>query len=454
MKDEPRSQGRPVIIKDGTVLCMNEEFDILKRTSLLIEEGVIKDMGPYDRIREETNGETRVIDASSKIVMPGMICSHTHFYGTFARGMALKDAAPTNFKEILKHLWWRLDKALLEKDVFYSALISMEDAIRHGTTTLIDHHASPEFISGSLDTLEKASRVMGMRTCLCYEVTDRNGPEGARKGIEENVRFLEKVGRTEGGIVKGSFGLHASLTVGDDTLDRCVREAKKLNCGFHVHVAEGRFDVVDSEKKYGKSVVSRFRDAGVLGPDTLAVHCVHVSEEDMEILKETGTKVIHNPQSNMNNVVGVAPVGSMRERGVIVGLGTDGFSQDIFREMKFVYVVHKLNSGDPRKMGADEVLRMQTRANSRIASLFWERPLGVIEEGALADIILLDYHPPTPLTSGNLPWHLEFGMDATNVTHTMIDGELLMEDGKIAGWNDEKMSRMARELAEKVWVRF
>jgi len=445
----------PLVIKNGRILTMDDTFSILDNTSILVENGIIEDIGSYDEIiNDKKIDEMTDIDARGKIIMPGMICSHTHFYGAFSRGMALKDDAPANFVEILERLWWRLDRALMEKDVLYSALFCMADAIRHGTTTLIDHHASPQYIAVSLDTIEKAARIMGTRCCLCYEVTDRNGPEGAREGIEENMRFLHRVQRKETGITRGSFGLHASLTLGDDTLRECVTEAGNIGSGFHVHVAEDRADNRDSNERYGKSVVKRFHDLGILGPKTLATHCVHVSEEDMEILAESGTQVMHNPQSNMNNAVGVARVEAMQEKDINVGMGTDGFSQDMFREMKFVYVLHKLNQEDPRRMGGDNVLRMQTHANRKIASLFWDRPLGVIEKGALADIILLDYHPLTPMTSGNLPWHMQFGMDATNVTHTIIDGKIVMEDGRIIGWNGERMAEVARELVKDVWERF
>jgi len=445
----------PLVIKNGRILTMDDTFNIIDNASILIENSIIENIGPYDQMIEDgSRNHITEIDARGKIIMPGMICSHTHFYGAFSRGMALKDEAPANFVEILERLWWRLDKALLEKDVLYSALFCMADAIRHGTTTLIDHHASPQYISGSLDTIEKAARILGSRCCLCYEVTDRNGPQGAKEGIEENIRFLEKVKRKETGITRGSFGLHASLTLGDDTLKECVREAGKMESGFHVHVAEDRADNHRSIERYGRSVVKRFHDLGIMGPKTLASHCVHVSGEDMEILAESGTRVMHNPQSNMNNAVGVAPVEAMQEKGINVGIGTDGFSQDMFREMKFVYVLHKLNKGDPRRMGGDNVLRMQTHANKKIASVFWDRPLGVIEKGALADIILLDYHPLTPMTSGNLPWHMQFGMDATNVTHTIIDGKVVMEDGLIRGWNEERMAQVARELVKDVWERF
>ncbi len=445
----------PIIIKDANILTMNRNFDILSCSSILVDDGKIIDIDSYEVLRSKMAGrDCRVLDAKGKYAMPGMICAHTHFYGAFARGMGLKDEPPSNFKEILQRLWWRLDLALEDEDVYYSSLLLMLDAVRHGTTTLIDHHASPNRIAGSLDVIEKAARTTGIRSCLCYEVTDRNGVEGAMEGINENRRFLERVRNGDTGITRATFGLHASLSLSDETLKICRSNADDLNSGFHVHVAEGISDLRDSRSKYGKSVVQRFRDLGILEPKSMAIHCVHVDEADMVILKETGTKVIHNPESNMNNAVGVSPVLEMQDRGIKVGIGTDGFCQDMFREMKFVYVLHKLHKSDPRVMGGDNVLQMQTHNNSEIASLFWDEPLGVIKKGALADIILLEYNPNTPLNPGNLPWHIEFGIDATNVTHTMINGRFLMEDRVIAGFDMDKLSEMSRELACKVWDRF
>ncbi len=443
-----------LVIKDGTVCTMDDSFNIIEKCSLLIEDGLIKEIGPYDHIRKIIGpDETKVIEARHKLIMPGMICSHTHFYGAFSRGMALKAAPPGNFVEILDRLWWKLDKALCEKDVFHSTLLCIADAIRHGTTTVIDHHASPNFITGSLDTVERACRALGIRGCLSYEVTDRNGPIGAEAGIEENIRYLRKVKENKTGIMRGSFGLHASLTLSDETLAKCQEESSKLGSGFHVHVAEAKADNEDSLDKYGRSVVERFHDAGILGSGTLASHCVHVSGDDIKLLAESGTQVMHNPQSNMNNAVGVAPVEKMQDAGINLGIGTDGFSHDMWREMKFVYVLHKLKEMDPRRMGGDNVLRMQTHANSKIASVFWEQPLGIIKKGALADIILLDYRPPTPMDPGNLPWHVQFGMDATNVTHTIIDGKIVMEDRIIKGWNPEKMAEISKVLAKEMWDR-
>jgi len=392
--------------------------------------------------------------------MPGAICAHTHFYGAFARGMPLPGEPPRNFVEILRKLWWRLDRALDEEAIRYSALVSLVDAIRHGTTTLIDHHASPNCIDGSLDIIAEAVEQAGVRACLCYEVTDRNGDDGAKAGIAENVRFIRRVRMQRGersqgsGLLAASFGLHASFTVSDRTVEHAVAEAQGQGTGFHIHVAEDRADEEDSLQRYGLRVAERLERQRVLGQMTLAAHCVHVDAGEMAALARTGTKVSHQPRSNMNNAVGTAPVQALLEAGVTVGLGNDGFSNNMFAEMKAAYLAHKAATRDPRTMPGDTVIRLAYAHNAQIADLFWPQPLGVLAPGAYADIVLLDYRPYTPLTRENLPWHILFGVDGSHVTTTVCAGRVLMKDRQLLTLDEEVIAANAREVARKVWRRF
>ena len=219
-------------------------------------------------------------------------------------------------------------------------------------------------------------------------------------------------------------------------------------------MAEDVADVEDSLEKSGLRVVERLEKLGILGPKTIAAHCIHINEREMDILRETTTNVVHNPRSNMNNAVGVAPVLEMLERGITVGLGNDGFSNNMFTEMHMAHLVHKLAQGDPRAMGADQVLRMVFQNNARIVRLFWpERPLGELSVGAWADIILVDYRPPTPLTADNLPWHIIFGVDGTQVDTTIVGGRVLMRGRKLLTLDEEEICAKARELAGRLWER-
>ena len=465
-----------MLITNSTLITFGERSQVIFDGAILIVSEHIADLGSTADLTAKYPAE-EILDAQGKLAMPGLICAHTHFYGAFARGMAIPGEAPRNFPEILEKLWWRLDKALYWQDIRYSALVCLIDAIRHGATTLIDHHASPNAIEGSLDIIAEAVEEAGVRACLCYEVTDRDGEELAQAGIEENRRFIEKVAseqtsksaNQQTGKLAATFGLHASLTLSDETLEKAVEVANELGVGFHIHVAEDMADVRDSLKKSGLRVVERLNKFGVLGPQTIAAHCVHVDAIEKEILQETGTRVVHNPRSNMNNAVGVADVPGMLKRGIDVGLGNDGFSSNMFTEMHVAYLLHKLSKGDPRVMGADQVMQMEFQNNAQIASLFFPStalrhssgqglghrpdPLGQLSVGALADIILVDYVPTTPLTEGNFPWHIIFGVDGTGVDTTIVGGWVLMRNKELLSLDEEEICAKSRELAGKLWRR-
>ena len=439
-----------MIITGGWVATFDEGIGLIKNGAVLIEGSVIRDVGEKKRILLE-NPREEILNYPKSIVMPGLICAHCHAYGAFARGMPIKTEPPTRFGEILERIWWRLDKKLTLDDVYYGGLVTAIEAIRHGTTFMMDHHASPYSIRGSLERLEKAYREVGIRANIAYEVSDRDGLDKAREGIQENVDFIEKHEGDE--FITGSFGLHAQLTLSDETLEACVEASKGLDAGFHIHTAEGVEDVFDSLAKSGKRVVERLWDHGILGPKTIAAHCVHVSERELRILKETETKVVHNPESNMNNAVGVAPVVRMFELGIRPALGTDGFTMDMFREAKVAFVLHKLHTSDPRVMGADKVLEMLFNNNRELLAKYYPKPLGKLVKGAYADVVVLDYAPYTPMNDGNFPWHFIFGIDSSQVRTVVIDGKLVMKDRQILTVNEEEVFEKAKELAQALWDR-
>ena len=440
-----------MLITDARVATLGRAAELMEKGALLIQDQRIAALGTTAELTTRFPDAPRW-DLAGQLLLPASICAHTHFYGAFSRGMAVPGEPPQSFPQILERLWWRLDRALTLEDVRYSALVCLVDAVRHGTTTLIDHHASPCAIDGSLDVIAEAVRQAGLRASLCYEVTDRDGPERAQAGIDENVRFARAVAAEPQ--LAASFGLHASLTLSDETLADCVAAAEPLGLGFHVHVAEGVSDQEDSLQKSGKRVVHRLGDAGVLGPKTIAVHCVHVDEGEIERLATTGTWVTHQPRSNMNNAVGVAPVETMMRRSVQVGLGNDGFSNQMFAEMKAAYLVHKLDQGDPRAMPGDTVIDLAYRNNGALARIFWpDQRLGELTVGGAADLMVVDYHPTTPMSAENLPWHILFGIEASMITGTVCAGRMLMRDRELLTLDEEAITARSRELAAAVWER-
>jgi cytosine/adenosine deaminase-related metal-dependent hydrolase len=291
---------------------------------------------------------------------------------------------------------------------------------------------------------------------LCYEVTDRDGEEKARAGIGENVRFLERCanGTVADGRVAATFGLHASLTLSTETLDAC-RAAVSEQTGFHIHVAEHEADEEDSLEKSGHRVVERLRDHGILGKRTIAAHAIHVSEHEVELLAESGTWVTHQPRSNMNNGVGAADVEGMMRAGVRVALGNDGFSNAMWEEWKTAYLLHKLANRDPRRMPGDKLIEMSVGNNADLAQVFFpDAAIGQLVPGACADLILVDYHATTPLSAGNLPWHILFGFQESMVTTTIVAGKILMKDRELLTLDQEAITARARELVPDVWQRY
>jgi putative selenium metabolism protein SsnA len=440
-----------MLITNATLVTWETENRILPGHALKLDGDRIAEIGPSSQLAAKYPDVER-LDARGQLVMPGNICAHTHFYGAFARGMAIPGDPPKDFPEILERLWWKLDKALTLDDVRYSALVCLIDAVKHGTTTLIDHHASPNAIDGSLDVIAEAVTQAGLRACLCYEVTDRNGPEGVKVGIAENVRFIKRQTTSDNRQIAATFGLHASLTLSNETLEAC-RNAH--NGGFHIHVAEHEADEYDSLKKSGARVVDRLGHFSILGPRTIAAHCVHIDYREAELLRETGTWVTHQPRSNMNNAVGAAEVDAMLRVGIKMCLGNDGFSNAMWEEWKAAYLLHKVTSRDPRRAGGYNVAQMAIQNNAALAGMFFpQAPVGVIAPGAFADLIFVDYHPTTPLTAGNLPWHIIFGFESSMVTTTICGGKALMKDRQLLFLDEAEITAKSRELARGAWERF
>jgi putative selenium metabolism protein SsnA len=444
-----------MLITNAKLITWEEQNQVLEDQALYLEGDRIREIGPQQELLTHHPRVER-LDARGQYVMPGNICAHTHFYGAYARGMAIPGPAPKDFPEILRRLWWPLDKSLDLEGVRSSALVCLVDAVRHGTTTLIDHHASPNAIDGSLDVIAEAVEQAGLRAVLCYEVTDRDGQEKAQAGIAENVRFIERTQKeaAAGGRVKATFGLHASLTLSAETLDRC-REALPSGSGFHIHGAEHESDEEDSLAKSGKRVVRRLHDHGILGPQTILAHAVHVDQDEIDLLAQSGTWVTHQPRSNMNNGVGAARVEKLLQAGIPVCLGNDGFSNAMWEEWKAAYLMHKLNQRDPRAMPGDKVARLGVYNNAALAKVFFpDAPMGMLAPGAYADMIFVDYHPYTPLHAGNLPWHIVFGFHESMITHTIAAGKVLMKDRQLLTLDAEAIAAQAQKLAPSIWKRY
>lgn len=436
------------LIINGTVVTLGENNQVIHNGAVAIKDGQIEEVGDTAALKKKYNYPVKV-DAKNKVIMPGFICAHHHLYSSMARGFCPPGTPAFTFGEILERLWWKLDKALNMDDVKYSALIALVECIRNGTTTIIDHHASPSCREGSLDTIADTITQSGIRASLCYEVSDRNMP-GA--GVAENARFLARLQKEKSSFLHGMMGIHASFTVSDATLAKCREEAEKYGAGFHIHVAEGKEDGEHSLANFKLRTVERLVERGICGDKSIFVHCINVNQREMDLIKSTGTMVVHNPESNMNNAVGVAKVLEMLKSGILVGLGTDGMASDMPAQMRCAYLVHRLANLDPR-VAFVEAPTMLLWNNAKIANRFFPVKLGSLEKGAAADLAVLDYIPPTNMHSDNFLGHFIFGMVDAVVDSTIVAGKVLMQNKQITSLDEEKICAVSRELAAKMWER-
>ncbi len=393
--------------------------------------------------------DAELIDAHGGTIMPGLINMHNHIYSAFARGLSIRGYAPKDFSDILEGQWWKIDRHLTHENNRLSALAVYADCIKNGVTTVFDHHASYFDVPGSLDDIASAATELGVRASLCYEVSDRDGEKKAMEAVLENERFILRAQQEGSDMLHGMMGLHASFTVSDETLRRC--EAHRHGAGYHVHCAEGPADLAHCLKTYGKRIIERFCDAGVLGERTLAVHCVHINRAEMQLLRDTGAMVVHNPESNMGNAVGCGPVLHMLREGVTVGLGTDGYTNDMLESYKVGNIIHKHHLCDPT-VAWGEIPAMLFEHNAAMAGRFLKAPVGVLRPGAYADVIVTDYDPLTPMDGANANSHILFGMNGRSVTHTICNGKVLMRERVLTGIDERALMAECRASAQRLWT--
>ena len=438
-----------ILIGNGMVITQNADMPFIKNGAVVLKDNLIIEVGDFNDLKNKYK-DFEFIDAKGKVIMPGLINTHHHIYSAFARGMDNKEEPAQDFNEILERLWWKLDKKLTLEQTKYSAYATYIDCIKNGVTTVFDHHASPMSIKNSLFTIAEVAKELGIRTSLCYEVSDRDGIDKVNEGINENVNFIKYANKDESDMIKGLFGLHASFTLSDSTLEKCVKEIEGLNSGFHIHVAEGISDLQHSLKYSGKRVVERLYDFGVLGEKTLAIHCVHINNREMDIIKSTKTNVVNNPESNMGNAVGCSPVLEMINKGINIGMGTDGYTSDMFESMKVFPIIQRHNRCNP-SVAFNETFKMLFDNNRNIANRYFKKELGILKEGAYGDVIIVDYNPLTPMNSNNLFGHMLFGFTGRSVITTIINGKVVMKDRELTNIDEEKIFADSRELANKLW---
>ena len=441
-----------LLIKNGYIVTMNNWNQVIREGAILIQNDKIQEIGSSIELESKYREVQTVLDAKGRVVMPGFICAHMHFYSAFATGILLKEI-PEGFVDILSKLWWRLDKALTKEDVYYSALLGSIEAIKNGTTTIIDHHASPNFISGSLDEIERATRKLGLRSCLSYEITNRNGQDEAARGLDENERFIKKCQNANDGMVGGLLGLHASFTLGDEEMEESRRVVNELDTGVHIHVAEGKYDSEDTKRRYNMSVVERLQKYELLNSKSILAHCIHLDDSDFGVIKDSGANVVHQPRSNMNNAVGSFKIKRFSDSGLDFGLGTDGMSADMKAELIVGNLIHKHVLQD-NTAGTVEIYNALLNINPKIIENVMGVQTGILDIGKQADLLITDYYPKSPIRSENVLGHIIFGVTSKPIATTIINGQICMEEGVLDQVDEHAISNRCQDLASKAWDRF
>lgn len=437
-----------LVVGNGKLITRNNDLPYIENGAVAIEGTKISEIGTTKEIREKYK-DAEYIDAKGKLIMPAFINIHEHIYSAMARGLSIKGYNPKGFLDILDGQWWTIDRKLTLEQTKYSAMDTMISCIRNGVTTIFDHHASFGHIKDSLFTIADVAKELGIRSCLCYEVSDRDGMDKAREAVMENAEFIRYALKDDSDMLAGMMGMHAQFTISDETMELAAAN-KPDEVGYHIHVAEGIEDLHDCLKKYGKRIVDRLMDCNILGEKTLLGHCIYINPHEMELIKDTNTMVVHNPESNMGNACGCPPTMELVHRGILTGLGTDGYTHDMTESYKVANVLHKHHLCDANAAWG-EVPKMLFENNAAIANRYFKAPLGVLKEGAAADVIVVDYIAPTHLDENNINGHILFGMTGRDVVTTIANGKVLMKDREVTVVDVEEAYAKCRESSAKLW---
>jgi len=437
-----------ILITNGKVITRDGEHPFYERGAVLVDGRYIKAIGPGDML-EKAYPHAQRVDAKGGVIMPAFINVHSHIYSALARGLSIKGFDPTNFYEILDGQWWAMDRNLTLEGTRASAYTTIIDGIKTGCTTIFDHHASYKAITGSLFEIEKVAKELGIRACLCYEVSERDGEKKCDEAIEENASFIDHCRRNPDPMIAAMFGGHALFTISDKTFEK-MQKANNGRTGYHIHVSEGLNDVYDSALNYGTRPVNRLLNNGILGESTMLGHCIHVNSGEMDILRDTGTMVCNNAESNMGNAVGCSPIRQMMEKGILVGMGTDSYTFDMLEALKVSLIIQRHNACMPN-VAWGEVTQMLFENNAKIAARYFPDRLGKLKAGYAADIIVMDYKPFSPFSDRNIDGHMIFGMTGRQCEFTMCAGRILMQDRKLVGIDEEAINAHTMEESIKLW---
>jgi cytosine/adenosine deaminase-related metal-dependent hydrolase len=416
----------PIILKNAVYVDYKTlEF---RKAHIEVEEGLhgrilFHQYFPFD-------SDAEIIDCEGKLVTQSFIVGHHHVYSSLARGMGAPKKNPTDFREILQYIWWRLDKALDADMIRASALTTAMACAKAGATFAIDHHASPNFISGSLNIIAEAFEKVGVGHLLCYEITDRDGQNKAAEGLAETENYLKKR--------QGLVGLHASFTVGNETMKKAADLISETGSGAHIHVAEDLYDQTHCIENYRKRVIERLNDYGMLDSSkTILGHCLHIDDNERKIIANSKAFVVQNTDSNLNNKVGFFNSKGISEK---VMLGTDGMHSDMLHSAKSAFFVGQ--NFDSVDFGG--IYKRFRNAHNYLT-------VNNFEGNGENNLVILDYDSPTEVTPDNFLGHFVFGISSNHVQYVISQGKLIVRDRKITTVDEKEILKFSKEQSLKLW---
>jgi cytosine/adenosine deaminase-related metal-dependent hydrolase len=441
-----------VLILGGLLVTMDDKRTIIKDGGIAIEGNKIIDVGKRDSIKKRYPSDI-VIEADKKIVMPGFICTHTHMSSVLGHNMPVDFSKFGSLDKMLEKWWWpMIEDQTKRDDVYYASLFACLKMIKSGTTCIADMVEAPKSIDGCLDYGAKALEKMGMRGILSFEATERINQENGEDGIKENLRFIQSINDNKESRIKGRFGIHSTYTCSPEVLKRIRSLADEYNEGILIHVSETTYELDIVKKKYGKTPVELLDDIGFLRPDVLAIHCVHLTDSDIDKLRSNDVKVSHTPMSNTLVATGVARIPYMLEKGMTVGIGHDcHFTMDMTEYMRAVFNLHKIHNLNASLMPPNVEFEMATIHGAK--ALQMENEIGSIEPQKKADIIIVDPKSPTPVYDKTFASYVIWDMNGCDVHTVIIDGEIIMEKGKLKGIDEQEIIEKCQERAFLLWKR-
>lgn len=372
------------------------------------------------------------IDCKGKYVTKSFAVGHHHVYSALARGMGAPKKNPENFVEILEYIWWNLDKCLDREMIEYSALTTAMACAKAGSTFVIDHHASPFAVENSLEIIAEAFDKVGVSHLLCYEITDRDGPKITQQGLVETEKYLSNN--------QGLVGLHASFTISDETMLKAVALMQKYDSGIHIHVAEDTADQIHCEQNFGKRVVERLNEFGILkSPKTILGHCLHLSENERNMIKNSPAWVVQNMESNLNNQVGLFNATGL---GSNIMLGTDGMHSDMLRSAKAAFFAGQKSDNIDYQSAYQRFRNVHHYLNSNNFAGDGEN-----------NLVVLDYDTPTAFHQDNFLGHFLFGLNSNHILHVISKGELIVKDRTIQKVEEKEILNVSQKLSEKLWAK-